>query len=68
MIAASRIPRLTPVCSIAAIHGRHAFGQVSESSDAPTAHSPPIPSAAMKRNSISCHQFCAKAHSPVQIA
>jgi hypothetical protein len=62
------MPRLTPVWSIAAIHGRHAFGHVSESSEAPTAHSPPIPSAAMKRNSISCHHVCAKAHSPVQIA
>ena len=68
MIAAPRMPRLTPVCSIAAIQGRHAFGHVSDSSDAPTAHSPPMPSAAMNRKSSSCHHVCAKAHSPVKSA
>jgi hypothetical protein len=31
---------LTPVWRTAAIHGRQAFGHVSESEDAPTAHSP----------------------------
>ena len=46
---ASMTPRLTPVCSTAAIHGRQRRGQVSDSSDAPTAHSPPMPSAARKR-------------------
>ena len=58
----------TPVCSTAAIHGRQRRGQVSESSDEPTAHSPPMPSAARKRKIISCHQACAKNDSPVKRA
>ena len=66
--AAARMPRLTPVWSTAASHGRHAFGQVSVSSDAPTAHSPPMPSAATNRNSISCHQVWESAQSPVHSA
>ena len=58
----------TPVWSTAAIHGRQAFGHVSASSDAPTAHSPPMPSAATKRKIMSCHQVCDSEHKPVQIA
>jgi hypothetical protein len=50
------MPKFTAHCSTAAIQGRHFFGQVSESSEAPTAHSPPIPSAARNRKIISCHQ------------
>ena len=46
---AARMPTLTPVWSTAAIQGRHWRGQVSDSSDAPTAHSPPMPSAARNR-------------------
>jgi len=34
---APRIPMFTPLCNTAAIQGRHFFGHVSESSDAPTA-------------------------------
>jgi hypothetical protein len=44
-------------------HGRDPgtprFGHVSESSDEPTAHSPPIPRAARNRKIKSCHQACA---------
>ena len=65
---ASSTPRFTPVCSTAAIHGRHRFGQVSESSDEPTAHSPPMPSAETNRKMSSCHQVCAKKESPVNSA
>ena len=43
---AMRMPTLTPVCSTAAIQGRHCRGQLSASSDAPMAHSPPTPKAA----------------------
>ena len=39
-----------------------------ESSDAPTAHSPPMPSAARKRKIIRCHHVCAKNESPVNAA
>ena len=35
-----------------------ARGQVSESSDEPTAHSPPMPRAARNRKIRSCHQVC----------
>ena len=62
------MPQFTAVCSVAAIHGRHDFGQVSESSEAPTAHSPPIPSAARKRKAIRCHHSVAKNESPVKQA
>src|SRR5689334_6074991 len=65
---ASNTPRFTPVCKTAAIHGRHLFGHVSESSDDPTAHSPPIPSAATKRKIINCHHVCAKNDRPVNTA
>ena len=43
------------VWSTAAIHGRQRLGQVSASSDEPTAHSPPMPSAARKRKMRRCH-------------
>ena len=65
---AARMPKLTAHCSTAAIQGRHFFGQVSESSDAPTAHSPPMPRAARKRKIISCHHVCAKKDNPVKSA
>ncbi len=58
----------TPVCSTAAIHGRQRVGQVSDSSDAPTAHSPPMPSAARNRKIIKCHQAWAKNDRPVKVA
>jgi hypothetical protein len=38
--------RLMPFWRTAAIHGLQAFGQVSESKDAPTARSPPMSRAA----------------------
>ena len=63
---ATRMPTLTAVCSTAAIQGRQLRGQVSESSAAPTAHSPPMPSAARKRKISNCHQVCAKYDSPVK--
>ena len=59
------MPRLTPVWSTAAIQGRQRRGQVSESSEAPTAHSPPIPRAARNRKISRCHQVCAKNDRPV---
>ena len=59
------MPTLTAVCSTAASHGRQRLGQVSESSAAPTAHSPPMPSAARKRKINRCHQAWAKYDSPV---
>ncbi len=59
-------PTFTADWSVAAIHGRHDRGQVSANSDAPTAHSPPMPSAARKRKTISICQFCEKALSPVK--
>ena len=40
---ASRMPTFTADWSTAASQGRHRRGQVSESSEAPMAHSPPIP-------------------------
>ena len=58
------MPQLTAVCSTAAIHGRQRLGQVSESSAAPTAHSPPMPSAARNRKMSNCHQVCAKNDKP----
>jgi hypothetical protein len=66
--AASIIPMLTPVCRTAAIQGRQFFGQVSDSSEAPTAHSPPIPRAARNRKINRCHQVCAKYDNPVNMA
>ena len=62
------MPKFTAHCSTAAIQGRHFFGHVSESSEAPIAHSPPIPSAARKRKIINCHQFSAKNDRPVKSA
>ena len=62
------MPTLTPVWSTAAIQGRQRRGQVSESNDAPTAHSPPMPSAARNRKISRCHQACAKKDSPVKAA
>ncbi len=59
-------PMLTALCRTAAIHGRHRRGHVSESSAAPTAHSPPIPSAARKRQIRRCHQVWAKNDNPVK--
>ena len=53
--SASSTPQLTPLCSTAAIHGRQLRGQVSDRSEAPTAHSPPMPSAARKRKISRCH-------------
>ena len=68
MAIAMRMPTLTPLCSVAAIHGRQRFGQVSANSAAPTAHSPPIPNAARNRQMSNCHQFCTKNDSPVNMA
>src|SRR5690348_8372447 len=51
----SSTPMFTPVCKIAANHGRSRAGQVSDNNDDPTAHSPPIPSAATNRKIINCH-------------
>src|ERR1051325_869577 len=65
---ASNTPMFTPLCSTAAIHSRHDLGQVSESNDAPTAHSPPMPRAERNLNKKSCHQVCAKNESPVNKA
>src|SRR5438105_2267341 len=65
---AKRMPIFTPLCKTAAIHARHDFGQVSARSDAPTAHSPPIPSAERNRNKKSCHHVCAKKDNPVKSA
>ena len=59
---------LTPVCSTAAIQGRQRLGHVSDSSDAPTAHSPPMPSAARNRKMSRCHHVCAKDENPVKNA
>src|SRR5205085_1911114 len=50
------------------IHGRHFFGHVSASSEAPTAHSPPIPSAERNRQISNCHHVCAPDESPVNAA
>ena len=58
----------TAVCSVAAIQGRHFFGQVSESSEAPTAHSPPMPRAERKRQTSRCVQSVHSAESPVKPA
>ena len=58
----------TPACSTAEIHGRHFRGHVSESSDEPTAHSPPMPRAATKRKIRSCHQAWATNDRPVKAA
>ena len=65
---AAKIPKLTAHCRTAAIQGRHFLGQVSESNEAPMAHSPPMPSAARKRKIINCHQFWAKKAKPVNSA
>ena len=59
---------LTPLWSTAAIQGRQRRGQVSESSEAPTAHSPPMPSAARNRTINNCHHVCAKKARPVKSA
>ena len=67
-MVATTTPKFTPLCSTAAIQGRHFAGQVSESMDAPTAHSPPMPNAARKRKIIKCHQVVAKQESPVNNA
>ena len=65
---ASMVPRLTALCSTAASQGRQRPGQVSEISADPTAHSPPMPSAARNRKSINCHQVWAKNDRPVNEA
>ena len=61
-------PIFTAVCKVAATHGRHCLGHVSDSSDAPTAHSPPMPSAARNRKMNNCHQVWAKNDRPVKAA
>ena len=43
-----------------AINGRFASGQLSMTSATPSAHSPPMPSAATKRNNPRCHGSVAK--------
>lgn len=48
------MPRFTAVCSTAASHFRQPLGHVLESSVEPTAHSPPMPSAAGKRKIRRC--------------
>ena len=58
----------TPAWSTAEIHGRHRRGHVSEIRDEPTAHSPPIPSAATKRKIRSCHHAWATNDRPVKAA
>ena len=68
VIEARRIPRLTPLWSVAAIQGRHRPGHVSDRSEAPTAHSPPIPRAARNRKISRCHQVWAIEESPVNRA
>ena len=65
---ATNTPMFTPLCSTAASQGRHVLGQVSEMSDAPTAHSPPMPSAARKRKISRCHHSVEKYDSPVKQA
>ena len=65
---APRTPRFTAVWSTAATHGRQRRGHVSESSDDPTAHSPPIPSAARNRNASNCHHVWAMNDRPVNTA
>ena len=57
---ASKMPMLTPLWSTAAIQGRQRRGQVSDSNEAPTAHSPPMPTAARNRTTSSCHHVCAE--------
>src|SRR6185503_9229203 len=61
-------PTFTPLCRVAAIHGRQRRGQVSESREAPTAHSPPIPSAERNLKIINCHHVCAAEERPVNAA
>src|SRR5581483_9651896 len=51
-------PNALPRCSA---------GQVSETSAAPLAHSPPIPIPRRMRNRPSCHRFCASPQSPVKM-
>src|SRR4051794_15125354 len=65
---ASSTPMFTPLWRIAAIQARHDLGQVSESKEAPTAHSPPMPRAERNRKTRSCHQVCAKNDRPVNSA
>ena len=62
------MPMLTPLWSPAAIQGRQRLGQVSASNEAPTAHSPPMPSAARNRTTSSCHHVWAKKARPVNEA
>src|ERR1043165_8010955 len=59
---------LTPVCGTAAIQARQRLGQVSERSDEPTAHSPPMPRAARNRKISRCHHVVAAAERPVKTA
>jgi hypothetical protein len=62
------MPMFTADWSAAASHGRHRRGQVSDNSEAPMAHSPPIPSAARNRKMSRCHQVRATEESPVKRA
>lgn len=66
--AASKMPTFTADWSTAASQGRHRRGQVPESSEAPIAHSRPIPSAARNRNINKCTYVRATADSPVKSA
>ena len=59
---------LTPLWSTAAIQGRQRRGHVSDSNEAPTAHSPPMPRAARNRTMSSCHHVCTKKARPVKSA
>ena len=65
---ASKMPMLTPLWSTAAIQGRQRRGQVSDSNEAPTAHSPPMPTAARNRTTTPTKARATRCSSPRRAA
>ena len=64
--AISAKPTFAAAPMTAASIGRLFSGQISMTSATPSAHSPPIPSAATKRDPARCHGSAAKYPSPVK--
>ena len=57
-IAAAAKPIAHALCMNPSARPRCFAGHVSDTSAAPLAHSPPMPSPSSARNTANCHRFC----------
>ncbi len=66
-MAAAAKPTAQELCTIPSALPRCSAGQVSDTSAAPHAHSPPMPIPSKARKTIKCHAVCARPQAPVKI-